>query len=130
MTPLSQVQALRNGYSKMYEGLSEVLTALRACEEATLDWAESSLGDGGWPGPTEPEQTAPETQAAEPEQATPEPEKPAVTQEQVRAVLTQLGDSGKKDEVRKLITDHGGTKLPDVPEGNYAALLADAEKLL
>ena len=54
---------------------------------------------------------------------------PAVTLEQVRAKLTELSQSGKKDDIKVLITKFGGTKLTDLKAEQYADVLAAAEAL-
>jgi hypothetical protein len=67
----------------------------------------------------------PEAPAAE----TPAAEAPAVTLEQVRAKLTELSQSGKKDDIKVLIAKFGGTKLTDIKPEQYADVLAAAEAL-
>ena len=66
----------------------------------------------------------PEAPAAE----TPAPA-PTVTLEQVRAKLTELSQSGKKDDIKVLIAKFGGTKLTDLKAEQYADVLAAAEAL-
>jgi hypothetical protein len=65
----------------------------------------------------------------ESDQLTPQPEKKAVTLEQVRAVLADKSHDGFTDDVRVLLEKHGAKKLSEIDPANYAALLADAEKL-
>lgn len=64
----------------------------------------------------------------EPPKAQPEAS-PAITTEQVRAVLADKSRAGKTAEVKALLTKHGADKLTDVSPGEYAALLAEAEAL-
>lgn len=62
----------------------------------------------------------------------PEPAKSAekkVGLEDVRAVLGLKSQAGLTAEVRELITKFGGSKLSDVPQDQYAALLKEAEGL-
>ena len=66
----------------------------------------------------------PEAPAAE----TPAPAS-TVTLEQVRAKLTELSQSGKKDDIKVLIAKFGGTKLTDLKAEQYADVLAAAEAL-
>ena len=54
---------------------------------------------------------------------------PTVTLEQVRAKLTELSQSGKKDDIKVLIAKFGGTKLTDLKAEQYADVLAAAEAL-
>ena len=74
-----------------------------------------------------PDAPAAETPAAE----APAAETPAstVTLEQVRAKLTELSQSGKKDDIKVLIAKFGGTKLTDLKAEQYADVLAAAEAL-
>jgi hypothetical protein len=64
----------------------------------------------------------------------PEPENPAepekkLTLADVRAVLAEKSRAGFTEEVKALIVKHGADRLSEVPETEYAALLADAEVL-
>lgn len=81
-----------------------------------------------------PDAPAAETPAAEApapaaEAPAPAAEAPAVTLEQVRAKLTELSQSGKKDDIKVLIAKFGGTKLTDLKAEQYADVLAAAEAL-
>lgn len=58
-----------------------------------------------------------------------EPETKPVTLEQVRAVLADKSQQGLTAEVRTLLEKYGALKLSKIDPANYAALLADAEKL-
>ena len=63
-----------------------------------------------------------------------EPEKPAEPKKQltladVRAVLAEKSRAGFTEEIKVLIARHGADRLSEVPETEYAALLADAEVL-
>lgn len=63
-----------------------------------------------------------------------EPEKPAELEKQltladVRAVLAEKSRAGFTEDVKALIAKHGADRLSEVPETEYAALLADAEVL-
>lgn len=132
MTPTQPLDAMRAGFTKMYEGLSEVLTAVRQCEEATLEWAESPLGDADvhqLSGPRAEDPPAPESTTDTPDEKEGETPEPAVSLEDVRGELARLAKSGRKDIVKQLITDHGGTKLSDVPQDQYPALLEEAKKV-
>lgn len=59
----------------------------------------------------------------------PEPKVKTVTLEQVRAVLADKSQQGLTAEVRTLLEKYGALKLSKIDPANYAALLADAEKL-
>lgn len=63
---------------------------------------------------------------------TPEPEtsaKPAITLEQVRAVLAEKSHDGFTAEVRALLQQHGADKLSLIDPAEYESLLKDAEEL-
>lgn len=64
----------------------------------------------------------------------PEPAKSAEAEKtlslaDVRAVLAEKSRAGFTEEVKALIAKHGADRLSEVPETEYAALLADAEVL-
>lgn len=52
-----------------------------------------------------------------------------VTLEEVRQALTEKSGSGYTAEVKALLMKHGGNKLSEIREEEYAALLADVEEL-
>lgn len=69
-------------------------------------------------------------EATEETAAAPEPEaKPAVTLEQVRAVLADKSRAGHTAAIRDLLQKYGATKLSQVDPKHYDALLRDAEVL-
>ena len=72
-----------------------------------------------------------EAPEAEPVQkaAPPPPKEPAVTLEQVRAVLADKSHDGKTEAVRELLQKYGAPKLSAVDPKHYPALLKDAEVL-
>ena len=57
------------------------------------------------------------------------PAEPALTLEQVRAVLAEKSRKGHTAEIRALLQKYGAAKLSGVDPANYKALLADAEVL-
>jgi hypothetical protein len=61
----------------------------------------------------------------------PEIEAPAapVTLVQVRARLAELSSEGKKEAIKKLMSDFGVSKLTEVPEEKYSELMTAAEAL-
>ena len=71
----------------------------------------------------------------EPQAETPK-EKPApkkeanVTFVQLRSRLSEISRSGHTQEVKELIAKYGAEKLSDLAEGDFAAVLAEAEGLL
>ena len=66
----------------------------------------------------------------EPEPEEDKKEAPKVTKEMVRATFTKLIKAGKQKEAKELTSKYGATKLPDVKEEDYAAILKEAEELL
>ena len=54
---------------------------------------------------------------------------PALTLEQVRAVLADKSRMGFTDEIRDLLQKHGASKLSGIDPARYKALLADVEVL-
>lgn len=68
--------------------------------------------------------TAPTQESEKPS----EPEK-TLSLADVRAVLAEKSRAGFTEEVKALLVKHGADRLSEVPETEYAALLADAEVL-
>ena len=57
------------------------------------------------------------------------PEKPKLTLEQVRSVLSDLSRKGYTADVRKLLLKYGADKLSRIDPSHYEALLAEAGEL-
>ena len=57
------------------------------------------------------------------------PAEPALTLEQVRAVLADKSRQGHTAEIRSLLQKYGATKLSQIDPANYETLLAEAEAL-
>lgn len=53
-----------------------------------------------------------------------------VTKEQVREVFSKLVKAGKQKEAKGLTAKYGASKVGEVKEEDYAAILKDAEELL
>lgn len=75
--------------------------------------------------PKEPEQSAEAPAKADKPKKAP----PAVTLEQVRAVLVDKTHDGYSAEVQALLKKHGASKLSAVDPKHYAALLKEAEEI-
>ena len=48
---------------------------------------------------------------------------------QLRSRLSEISRSGKTAEAKELIAKYGASKLSDIAESDYAAMLAEAEGL-
>lgn len=57
------------------------------------------------------------------------PPEPALTLEQVRAVLSDKSRKGHTTEIRALLHKYGAAKLSQIDPAHYKALLRDAEAL-
>lgn len=53
-----------------------------------------------------------------------------VTKEQVREIFSKLVKAGKQKEAKELTSKYGASKVGEVKEEDYAAILKDAEGLL
>lgn len=53
-----------------------------------------------------------------------------VTKEQVREVFSKLIKAGKQKEAKELTSKYGASKVGEVKEEDYVAILKDAEELL
>ncbi len=134
MTPTKPLGDMHAGFTKIYEGLAEVLTAVRQCEEATLEWAEHSIGDADIHRFTAAQDI--QTKQPEPTEDTPDPVEPdpkptedetGVTFVQLRMKLADLVKTGHRLEVKQMLTNAGYSKLSDVPEQEYQTLFDAAE---
>lgn len=59
-----------------------------------------------------------------------EDEGPKVTKEMVREICSKAIKAGKPGEVKKIVADHGASKIPDLKEKEYAAVYKEVEALL
>lgn len=78
----------------------------------------------------DPEKDEPQAAEAPKEQPTLKQEEATVTFVQLRSRLSEISRSGKTAEVKELIAKYGASKLSDIAESDYAAVLAEAEGLL
>lgn len=121
--------------SKMSQ-LAAELDELRHCGEILIGISDTlrEMFSGGEETPEAPAEK-PKGKAKAAKTASPkESEKPAEPEKQltladVRAVLAEKSRAGFTEEVKALIVKHGADRLSEVPETEYAALLADAEML-
>ena len=77
----------------------------------------------------DPEKDEPQAAEESKEQPTPKQEEATVTFVQLRSRLSEISRSGKTAEVKELIAKYGASKLSDIAESDYAAVLAEAEGL-
>lgn len=59
-----------------------------------------------------------------------EPETKTYTFEEVRGIMANLSGSGKKAEAKALLTKFGASRLSEVKEEDFPALVAEAEAIL
>lgn len=77
------------------------------------------------------ETAAPEKATKAPvKEAAPEPEAKKYTFQEVRGIMASLSGKGKKAEAKALITKYDASRLSEVKEADYAALVAEAEVIL
>lgn len=77
------------------------------------------------------ETAAPEKATKAPVKETaPEPEAKKYTFQEVRGIMASLSGKGKKAEAKALITKYDASRLSEVKEADYAALVAEAEVIL
>ena len=97
--------------SEMAMTIEELRNAAAAINDAANYLAQLFSGEDA---DTQPETPAPV-------------QKPALTLEQVRAVLSEKSRAGYTANVRELLQKYGASKLSQVDPSNYEALLRDAE---
>ena len=99
--------------SDMAQTIEELRSAAAAITDAA-NWLAQQFSDAGdMEPPTEPKPD----------------KKPALTLEQVRAVLAVKSRAGHTAAIRDLLQKYGASKLSQVDPNNYEALLRDAEVL-
>ena len=76
-----------------------------------------------------PEKDEPQAAEAPKEQPTPKQEEATVTFVQFRSRLSEISRVGHTQEVKELIAKYSASKLSDIAESDYAAVLAEAEGL-
>ncbi len=77
----------------------------------------------------DPEKDEPQAAEAPKEQSAPEQKTETVTFVALRSRLSEISRSGKTAEVKELIAKYGASKLSDIAESDYAAVLSEAEGL-
>lgn len=77
----------------------------------------------------DPEKDEPQAAEVPKEQPAPEQKTETVTFVQLRSRLSEISRSGKTAEVKELIAKYGASKLSDIAESDYAAVLSEAEGL-
>ncbi len=77
----------------------------------------------------DPDKDEPQAAEVPKEQPAPEQKAETVTFVQLRSRLSEISRSGKTAEVKELIAKYGASKLSDIAESDYAAVLAEAEGL-
>lgn len=97
--------------------LATVIEDLRKAAEAIISAADTLTEMFGG---TDTESPSPSSAA---------PAKPAITLEQVRAVLAEKSHEGFTAEIRVLLQKHGADKLSLIDPAEYESLLKDAEAL-
>ena len=97
--------------SEMAMTIEELRTAAAAITDAANYLAQLFSGNDA---EEQPEEEAPV-------------QKPALTLEQVRAVLSEKSRAGYTANVRELLQKYGASKLSQVDPSNYEAMLRDAE---
>lgn len=76
---------------------------------------------------TAPEMSNAETKPEKKEAPAPAPEVKKYSFQEVRGIMASLAGKGKKAEAKALLTKYGASRLSDVKEEYYPALVAEAE---
>lgn len=77
------------------------------------------------------ETAAPEKVTETPaKEAAPEPEVKKYAFQEVRGIMASLSGKGKKADAKALLTKYGASRLSEVNEADYAALVAETEVIL
>lgn len=106
---------------RIINALAALTAALQEYTAQTTNTYLDSFEEIYDPEKDEPQEPVPKEQ--------PTPEKQTVTFVELRSRLSEISRSGKTAEVKELIGRYGATKLSDLAESDYAAVLAEAEGL-
>ena len=87
--------------------------------------AEASKGSS----PEEASELDPAQETPVTTEAPAESETPAYTMQDVRKILADKSRKGYTDKVKQILTDHGASKLSELAESEYAAVVKEAEAL-
>ena len=109
---------------KIINALAALTAALQEYTAQTTDGYLATFESIYEPTEEEMQEIAPKEQPAP--EAKPEP----VTFVQLRSRLSEISRSGHTAEVKELIAKYGASKLSDIAESDYAAVLAEAEGLV
>lgn len=77
----------------------------------------------------DPAEDEPKAAEVPKEQLAPEQKTETVTFVQLRSRMSEISRAGHTQEVKELIAKYGASKLSDIAESDYAAVLAEAEGL-
>lgn len=79
---------------------------------------------------TAPAVSKTETKTEKKEAPAPAPEVKKYSFQEVRGIMASLAGKGKKAEAKALLTKYGASRLSDVKEEYYPALVAEAEVIV
>lgn len=99
----------------------EIAAVLRSISESVAALADGISSDNTEPAEKKESVPTEKTDAAK-------EEKP-IRLEDVRTVLSEISRSGHTAEMKALLAKHGAKRLSDVPETDYAALIAEAKEI-
>ena len=102
---------ISNTISTLQAIADELLTAYKSS-----DYGDNKVTTAGTNEPSHSQQDEPKT-------------KPALTLEEVRAVLAEKSRDGHTAAIRGLLEKYGGTKLSEIDQSHYAKLMKEAEGL-
>ncbi len=100
-------------FSELELAIKDLRTAAATINDVANTLAEMFSGDPHTGGVAEPDT----------------PTKPALTLEQVRAVLADKSRKGFTAQIRSILQKYGAAKLSGIDPANYEALLAEVEVL-
>lgn len=118
-----------DGVSTVFAGVLQILQSLDpAIAEKVVDMIEQEKAEGETPkaeekveAPKVEDERKEEPKAAEPEKK--------YTFEEVRKAMSAKSGAGFTAQVRALLEKYGATRLSEIKEEDYAALMADVEEI-
>lgn len=106
---------------KIINALAALTAALQEYTAQTTEGYINTFEEIYNPDVDEPQESVPKEQ--------PTPDKQTVTFVELRSRLSEISRNGRTAEVKELIGRYGASKLSDIAESDYAAVLTEAEGL-
>jgi hypothetical protein len=120
------IEGLRR-ISSDFTALADELEGKPSVNEEVKPAITAATTEGSTPEEASEQETAQEAPVTE--EAPAESETPAYTMQDVRKILADKSRKGYTDKVKQILSNHGASKLSELAESEYAAVVKEAEAL-